>query len=96
MSRGADIPECRTADGVVVKRGDVAWRVRCWGMPTRSKVTRDPLKVWAMWSLTESVYADEQAALRARLASAQRDLDKAKRDARTASRTIARIRERLP
>lgn len=90
-----DIPECRTADGVVVKRGDVVWRVFSWGMPRRNVVDRDMLKVWKWWRLEQETYASERLAFEARLAAVQKQMDKAKREAKTATRTIGRLREAL-
>jgi len=91
----ADIPPRVTADGVTVKRGDMIWRVRCYGAPTRSKVTRDTLKVWTWWRLHEEAYIDERKALTAALEAAKRRHDRARRDLRSAQRTIERLSSKL-
>lgn len=91
----ADIPPRVTADGVTVKRGDMIWRVRCYGSPSRSKVTHHTLRYWTWWKLHEEAYADESKALAAALEAAKRRRDRARRDLRTEERTIKRISGRL-
>lgn len=84
-----------TADGVTVERGHFVWRDLGYGLPSRVMVTRDMLKVWGHWNLRESVYAHEQAALKAVLDRAKKRLQKATSEARTAKRTIEKCKERM-
>jgi hypothetical protein len=84
-----------TADGVTVARGQFVWRALDYGLPSRVMVTRHLLAVWGWWNLQESVYADEQTALKAVLERAKDRLKKAKQDQRTATRTIEKIKERI-
>ena len=89
-----DIPERRTVDGVVVKRGDIVWR-EVSGYVTRRKLATHDLG-WS-WPIrhADHAYSTEALAVAAALAANTRRVAKAKQEIRTATRAVARLRARL-
>jgi hypothetical protein len=91
-----DIPDRLTADGVVARRGDTIWTVRCYGVPSKRKVTRDLLRIWTWWELHKCAYIDERNAVEAALRAAEKALAKAKQDARSKTRLVDRLKRWQP
>ena len=87
--------EPHTADGVIVKRGDIVWRV-VPGFPiTRKVVDANMLRVWRAFSYERETHSTERAAVAAALEAAKKRLAKAKAAVRNETRAIAKLRGRV-
>lgn len=88
----ADIAPRRTADGHIVKRGDVIWVVKNYGVPTRKTVTRTVLRVWMNWSYWQNAYVSQYDALQRALVECVARREKAKNTLRTETKNVERLR----
>jgi hypothetical protein len=81
-----------TVDGVTLKVGDVVWR-SSYGMVHRCTITRDSLHHWGRFDGV--TYASERVALDVALIFTEKKLKQAKREATSATKSIARLKARL-
>lgn len=84
----------RTVDGVPVKRGDRVWIDHGYGLVTTKKLDKTDLGFWWDRRSTE-IYSTEAAALAAAIEGRKKALVRARRDAKAAEKSIARLRGRL-
>lgn len=82
-----------TADGVAIKRGDMAWRTFDYGYPRKVRMGKHHL-YWMCRDNSE-YFASERAALASMLERARAALRRARVDARRETKRVDELKRRL-